>query len=206
MGIYEFKLTEEIARWAFEVTCKLNDDWYIAFSNPTAGPWKSLKAIDKDDIEGTVYTFDSLENRPDIVLVNDKMKVIIIIEAKDRYSELIKLEQVEKSSNVVIDLSKMLQKERKNKFWGKRYMYKVFVGLLWGAEKPISISEKEKLFDLYHVNTSGDKNVDGRIILGIEVVKSKDNLNCFLCGKNYESGKKTILVNDFAESLNMPEC
>ena len=39
--MYTFRLTEEIARWAFEVVCKNSSDWYIAFTNPTAGPWKT---------------------------------------------------------------------------------------------------------------------------------------------------------------------
>lgn len=206
MNIYEFKLVEEIARWAFEVVCKLNDDWYIAFSNPTAGPWKSIKAIDKNGIEGKVYTFDLLEKRPDIILVNDKLKVIIIIEAKDKYENLIKEKQIIKSSEVVVDLSKILKKERNNKFWGKRYMYNIFVGLLWGANKPISLIDKEKLFDLYHKETAKDRNIDGRLIIGVEVIKDNDILKCSVCGKNYENGNKTINISDMSRSLSIPEC
>lgn len=203
MKTYDFKLTEEIARWTFEVICKTNSDWYIAFSNPTAGPWKTLKAIDKNDEEGTVYKFDLQENRPDIVLVNDKLKVIVIIEAKSNYTNLIKGNQVKKSSEVVVDLSKILKKERHNQFWGKRYMYNIFVGLLWGADKPISLEDKEKLFDSYHELTSKDRNVDGRLILGIEVLKNNSSLKCSICGKNYEKGVKTINIDCFATSLNI---
>ena len=30
--MYTFHLTEEIARWAFEVVCKQSNDWYVAFN------------------------------------------------------------------------------------------------------------------------------------------------------------------------------
>ena len=38
------KLNEEIARWAFEILFTDRSDWVIAFTNPTAGPWKTIKA------------------------------------------------------------------------------------------------------------------------------------------------------------------
>ena len=37
-----FNVTEELARWRFELEIKASRDWWIAFSNPTAGPWKRL--------------------------------------------------------------------------------------------------------------------------------------------------------------------
>ena len=31
----DYRLTEEFARWAFEIECKKTAGWYIAFTNPT---------------------------------------------------------------------------------------------------------------------------------------------------------------------------
>ena len=45
--MYNFRLTEEIARWAFEIICRENPNWYVAFTNPTAGPWKTIKGLNK---------------------------------------------------------------------------------------------------------------------------------------------------------------
>ena len=39
------RLNEELARWAFEIKISENSDWEIAFTNPTAGPWKTVKAL-----------------------------------------------------------------------------------------------------------------------------------------------------------------
>lgn len=201
MKEYIYNLTEEIARWSFEVSCKTNKDWYIAFSNPTAGPWKSIKAMDKLGNEGNIYTFDAQENRPDIVLVNDKLRIIIIIEAKADYSDLLNEAQMKKSVKVVADLSKMLQKMRDDQYWGKRYMYKIYVGLLWGTSTPLHSAEKKELFDLYHSEILGLNNIDKRLILGIEVLKDDNGLRCFLCGENYEINEATISIQELADSL-----
>ena len=64
----EYRLTEEFARWAFEIVCKQSPNWYIAFTNPTAGPWKAINAFDKKGREGRIYSFDAKDKRPDIIL------------------------------------------------------------------------------------------------------------------------------------------
>ena len=86
--MYNFRLTEEISRWAFEIRCRESLDWYIAFTNPTAGPWKTIKGTDQFGKEGEVYRFELEQPRPDIILVNDKLRVIVIIEAKDSIEKL----------------------------------------------------------------------------------------------------------------------
>ena len=103
--MYSFRLTEEISRWAFEIICKGDNDWYVAFTNPTAGPWKTIKGLDKSGKEGEVYRFELEETRPDIVLVNDKLKIIIIVEAKDSIEKLTHGDQAEKSVEVVNTLT-----------------------------------------------------------------------------------------------------
>jgi hypothetical protein len=41
---YSYNLTEEICRWSFEVHIKKLESWWIAFTNPTAGPWKKIES------------------------------------------------------------------------------------------------------------------------------------------------------------------
>ena len=77
--MYNYNLTEEIARWAFEIKCIESEDWFVAFTNPTAGPWKTIKGLDDEGKEGEVYRFGSKEPRPDIVLVSDRLAMRICI-------------------------------------------------------------------------------------------------------------------------------
>jgi hypothetical protein len=104
---YTFRLTEEISRWAFEVHVNTLSDWYIAFSNPTAGPWKRLMARDEAGIEGEVHRFEREEDRPDLVLVNDNLSTLVIVEAKDSLAALVARTQVVKSSAVVQALARL---------------------------------------------------------------------------------------------------
>lgn len=85
----KYHLTEEISRWAFEVACREQTSWDIAFTNPTAGPWKTIKAKGALGDLGEVYRFALEENRPDIILINDDINIIIIVEAKDSLEKLI---------------------------------------------------------------------------------------------------------------------
>lgn len=199
----EYKLTEEIARWAFEVLCKENSQWYIAFTNPTAGPWKAIKSCGKDGQEGRIYTFDSKEKRPDIILVNDSMKLILIIEAKADMNSLLKNDQVSKSTRVVADIGKMLQKMRNNEYWGKRYMYKIVLGLLWGSEENLERKVYDVLFDKYKSELAQYENIDTRLIFGIETIKIENSLTCVAHGKNYEAGEQTLSLKILADSLNI---
>jgi len=199
----DYKFTEEFARWAFEIKCQETNDWYIAFTNPTAGPWKAITAIDKNGEEGVVYTFDSHEKRPDIILVNDKLKIVIIVEAKSNIKDLTADDQCEKSTKVVAEIGKQLQKARTNTFWGKRYMYHVFLGLLWGNENTISSSQYNTLFDSYHNEILKYENIDKRAIIGIEVVKDELALTCKLDGRNYEKGKISFDLDEIAKTFNL---
>lgn len=125
MKKYTYKLTEEIARWAFEVKCRQSADWYIAFTNPTAGPWKVIKCTDREGKLGEVYRFDLEETRPDIIIVNDKLEIVIIIEAKDSLNKLLAGDQAEKSVMVVANLFKTLSGLYKSPFWGHRTKYAI---------------------------------------------------------------------------------
>jgi len=134
--MYTFRLTEEIARWAFEINFNNATEWQIAFTNPTAGPWKTIKAPSLNTgAIGEVYRFELEETRPDILLFNDRLKRIIIIEAKDSIDKLVVGEQVEKTIEVVDQLSTLLSRQSHNQFWAGRESYRVVTGLLWGRER-----------------------------------------------------------------------
>jgi len=176
---YSYKLTEEIARWAFEIKIEENSDWFIAFTNPTAGPWKRVTASnDKGEI-GEVYRFSRRETRPDILLYNDKYEVILIIEAKDSLSKLIKDSQIEKSANVVLNLSNILKNKVENQFWKQRINYTVIAGLLWGAEEKSTKQERYEAFTLYESYLSNNEDLCSPIMVGIEsLVNKKGEINC----------------------------
>jgi len=177
----KYKLTEEIARWAFEVRCMQSKGWYIAFTNPTAGPWKSVKARAEDNSESEIYRFGSTEERPDIVLINDELKIVLIIEAKDSIYKLTAPNQAEKSSKVVFAMAKVLHSLSSNKYWKGRQDHRIIVGLLWGAESKTSQQARKKTFDIYLEQMAGFTGIDTSTILGIETFKAEtDELTCEL--------------------------
>ena len=204
--MYQFKLTEEIARWSFEVICKQNPDWYIAFTNPTAGPWKTVKSKNINGVEGEVYRFNLEETRPDIVIINDKLQIIIIIEAKDTIDKLTLQSQPQKSIEVVDNLNKIFKSIRSNDFWGNRTEYKIITGLLWGTDTTIDSLTREKTFDVYHDIMKNFSNIDDSVIIGIETQKSKNNsLICHICGKIYNTTISKNFIDIIAQSFNIPK-
>jgi hypothetical protein len=146
---YSYKLSEEIARWAFEVHLQRVDAWHIAFTNPTAGPWKRLMANDADGSPGEVHRFLREDDRPDLVLVNDALEVLVIFEAKDRLDRLLDADQVVKSCAVVKTLALTLRGLGANPYWGDRAGYTVVPGLLWGAMEALPRSRWLEAFAIY---------------------------------------------------------
>lgn len=204
--MYNFHLTEEIARWAFEIKCRETNSWYIAFTNPTAGPWKTIKGLDESQKEGEVYRFELEETRPDIILVNDTAKLILIIEAKDSLSKLTHENQAFKSVEVVNTLSKILKNPemRANKFWKDRVTFSIMTGLLWGAEIPTNLSERMNTFDSYHSQIKKFPKLDQHLILGIETRRKDDGLQCFFCGKIYgQVPNSSVIIQRIANSFNV---
>lgn len=195
-------LNEEIARWAFEILCKEKNSWHIAFTNPTAGPWKTIKAKTLNSTEeGEVYRFILEEDRPDIIIYNDTLKAIIIIEAKDTLEKLLVKDQLKKSAEVVIKLAGILNAKASNKFWSGRENYTVILGLLWGStDIPKTSAEKNNLFDSYHRRIKNKVIVENNLIIGIETLFHLDSLACSLFYKNYEGESKELgqaIVNSF---------
>ena len=201
--MYEFRLTEEIARWAFEIRCRENPDWYIAFTNPTAGPWKTIKGIDQSGKEGQVYRFELEETCPDIVLVNDKLRIVIIIEAKDSIDKLTSGNQAEKSVEVVDSLTTILKGCKANPHWGNRSSYPVITGLLWGARTPTETLERTNAFVEYYKQMEAYPQLNKELIVGIETRKKGDGLQCFFCSKAFEA-KLTISPDLISKSLCLP--
>lgn len=196
------RLNEEIARWAFEILFKMNDDWKIAFTNPTAGPWKTIKAnsLDTGD-EGEVYRFALKEDRPDIIMYNDRLKTIIIIEAKDSLEKLIVAAQAKKSAAVVVELAKVLRSKRLNTYWKGRENYRVILGLLWGStDEPETDSEKDRLYDYYYELVKDEKTVFSDLIIGIETLYKSGKLECAAYCKDY-SGKEEAFGEAVVQSL-----
>lgn len=148
---YHFRLTEEIARWAFEVHISSNPDWFIAFTNPTAGPWKRLMGRSDQLVLGEVHRFERTEARPDLVIVCDRLQTILIIEAKDSMQKLTNIRQVDKSVDVVKQLTKKLRNKHENLFWQDRHAYTIVPAILWGSEEieasPNDINKALKLHE-----------------------------------------------------------
>ena len=182
-------LNEELARWAFEILFRSNSSWQIAFTNPTAGPWKTIKAFSKETgEEGEVYRFILEEERPDIIMYNDTLGDVIIIEAKDSLNKLQVQTQAEKSAAVVVKLATLLAEKGTNEFWRGREGYKIILGLLWGSTGCSESSHnREHLFDYYHELIAGEQTVYNDLIVGIETLYLNGNLQCEPFYKSYST-------------------
>ena len=181
------RLNEEIARWAFEILFKTNTSWHIAFTNPTAGPWKTIKAESlRSGKEGEVYRFILEEDRPDIIMYNDTLRVVMIFEAKDSLEKLLVQKQAEKSAAVVVKLADILRGKSTNNFWKGREKYNVVLGLLWGSTGcPEEDGEKETLYDCYHDLIEDKTSVYSDLVIGVETLYSGGTLECSAFFKSY---------------------
>lgn len=182
-------LNEELARWTFEVLCRSSSEWDIAFTNPTAGPWKTIKAPSKNTgAEGEVYRFTLEEERPDIIMYNDSLETAIIFEAKDSLKKLIFKDQAIKSADVVVKLANILGSKGSNEFWKGRENYKVVLGLLWGStDKPEEDDAKNKVYDRYHTLVENKKAVFSDVIIGVEALYKDGEIQCKSFCKSYNS-------------------
>lgn len=202
--MYTFRLTEEIARWAFEINFNDTSEWRIAFTNPTAGPWKTIKAPSlSTGITGEVYRFELEETRPDILLFNDRLKCIIIIEAKDSLEKLLTGEQVEKTIAVVDQLSTLLSQLSSNPFWAGRETYKVVTGILWGREQIYTNQQYEQLFSAHHDEMQKHGHLYKDFILGIETVREENTLKCVTIAKCFHSAALDA-ARTIAQSMCLP--
>lgn len=196
------RLNEEIARWAFEIIYKTSASWKIVFTNPTAGPWKTIKAPSKTTgVEGEVYRFILEEDRPDIIMFNDDLETVIIIEAKDSLEKLLDRAQAIKSAAVVVKLAGILGDKGTNPYWRGRENYKVILGLLWGSTAhPENDIEKIRLYDYYHNLVKDEEAVFSDLIIGVETLYSSGNLHCEAFYKDYNGGA-SMLGEHIVETL-----
>jgi len=133
--IPELKLvSEEIVRWAFEVSVNSGSEWKIAFTNPTAGPWKRVLGIDAKGQVGEVHRFEIDEKRPDLILYSDLYKSVVVVEAKTEIGGLADTAQTGKTVALFNRLSGLLRAKQSNPFWAQRSKYKYELALLWGKQ------------------------------------------------------------------------
>lgn len=171
------RVDEEVARWRFEVLLK-ETPWNIAFTNPTAGPWKLLVGTRADGSLGEVHRFEREETRPDLVVYSDSLGIIVILEAKDSLAKLLVPIQVTKSAAVVQSLARILKSKGGNEFWGNRSEYLIVAGLLWSSERRTTPIERERVHRSY-LSAMEPGLVLG--IVGIEVFREPGTrmLHCF---------------------------
>ncbi len=197
----DFILTEELSRWAFEVECKLSRTWDIIFTNPTAGPWKTIQAKDDKGNSGEIYRFGVDEERPDIIVVNDNLEEIIIIEAKSSIGKLTQENQVQKSVKVVDSISSLF-KRIESEYWGRRKDYQINLGILWGAEGTVETSEIMSVFAQYHEQGVKYSSFDNSLLIGIQTKKIGTELKCSLFYKDY-SGNNSERIRTMSSELSL---
>ncbi len=90
-------------------------------------------------------------DRPDLVIVDDKTKRILILEAKDDAKSLCTREQITKTVRTFNDLASSLKKLRSHKYWGNRSAYDFIPGLVWGSSPADAIADA-KLVSSSHVS------------------------------------------------------
>jgi len=185
MPEYHYRITEEVARWTFEAYLKRffsPKEWFVAFSNPTAGPWKRVMGLEAAGNWGEVHRFQREEERPDLVVVSDPLQTLLIIEAKDSARKLRTDNQVEKSCSVILELGATLASKGKNPYWGHRAGYLVVPGLLWAARSHTRADAKQSLARVYMdelaENTGGRGLALSPCILMIEVLQKGNSMIC----------------------------
>jgi len=157
---YSFSINEEIARWVTEVYVKNHQKlgWWVAFTNPIAGPWKKITALNGEGVPVEVYRFEREGERPDLILVNDEYKLIVVVEAKDTYQKIVANDQMKKSARVIEEISTIL-KTCANENWAKRMEYKILPSFLWfSAEEQNFLTEDKVVKEAFekHSKLSSD--------------------------------------------------
>ena len=186
------KMDEEVARWAFEVHLRSVDGCDSVFSNPTAGPWKRVMSSDELGDMHEVHRFARDEARPDLVLVSDEHRTVLIIEAKDELAKLAQPRQARKSAHVAVALASILRSRQTSPGWARRASYDCVLGLLWGASTPSTGQERQAVFHVYAELLS---EMDGPIItsrmLGIECLRLPGSSQITCAAFGWESEART---------------
>lgn len=173
------RVTEEVARWAFEVHIVTRTDWCIAFTNPTAGPWKRMMATNVTGEIGEVLRFDRNTTRPDIILFNDTLRTVLIVEAKTDLHDLLIANQVDKTGRLVGEMATTLGGKAANPYWAGRSQYSVICGLLWGAEETTPTESIDSLCQAYSTALPATGVLP--VILTVECIRTRgmDGITCY---------------------------
>lgn len=175
------RVTEEVARWVFEVHLEAQSEWAVVFTNPTAGPWKRVMAADASGQIGEVHRFLREDTRPDLVLVSDIHEAIIIVEAKTRLEQLTTSAQASKTVAVVRDMGRLLRSSRSNRYWHRRADFTVMCGLLWGGEAPAGAMKRAGLAQT-HVGLLPNEPWLSRSLLTVECLRERDQAHVSCAG------------------------
>ena len=176
-----YLLSEEVARWRFEVSLRNSSVWWIAFSNPTAGPWKRVEGYDENHQRGEVHRFGLESKRPDLILVCDPAEAVVIVEAKGKLSQLSSQVQIQRSAAVIQTLASVLQGKSQNPYWGARANYAIVPGILWGT----NTNSADDGFA--QVASRWMEHLGARDLLGIAVVR--DPLGALGCVTRWHGSK-----------------
>ena len=147
MSNISYRVSEEIVRWTLEVFLdNAQTDWWTAFRNPTAGPWKTVTAPDMKGVYQEVYRFTRDEDRPDLIVVNDKVRRVLVIEAKDTFQRIGNEFQVEKLLRAVPTIEALLT-QRSASVWRDRAGYLFWPAFLWHSRALESaVDEDTRIF------------------------------------------------------------
>ena len=197
--MYTYSVSEEVARWTLEVHLHVDEtasqNWWIAFTNPTAGPWKRLMArVGQRDVE--VYRYQRDEDRPDLIIVNDRLRLVLVVEAKDAYEKLLIDTQMKKSIAVIQDMQQRLGDLADNEGWGERAGYTYLPGFLWGQSKNANRESQEVAAKFF----SSERIAASIPLVNFVVTQSKERLvvGIVLHDRYSKLGPK------FVPSLNLP--
>ena len=178
-------ISEEIVRFVFEVHIKQRaKDWFVAFTNPTAGPWKKiLLNLDGNKLE--IGRYEREEQRPDLIIFYAKYGVFIILEAKDSFSKIYDTTQIKKSIDVFLKEKKRLFNSKLLKKYAKKIDLKFVNGFLW-FDTNVNNAE------LFATHYSKHAKTDDPLLI-INVTKhDNDDLICW--GKLYSAAEDTKLI------------
>lgn len=200
MMVFDYNLTEEVVRWSFEVMISKNHDWLIAFTNPTAGPWKTIKLLDRYQRIEDAKKFEIDEKRPDLILINYRLKEVIIIEAKDNLNKLMPFKQIEKTVNVYIKIKTFLKEELDPSDWNDLDKFNYRFGLMWGQDD--RYNDYNMLYHNYKLILNKKNVVDE--IIGFESKKRTDNsIICTLHSFINDNSDKNEWYDEIARSIGI---
>ena len=168
-----YSLSEEIVRWRVEVSVRNSKQFWTAFSNPTAGPWKFVEGYDDTGKRGEVHRFARDDKRPDLIVVCDSARAVLIFEAKDKITKLATQRQIVQSAGVIRRLGIVLEGKERSPYWGVRAHYTVIPGIIWGTVSQPGDGEFTSVASRWmeHLDSDG--------LLGIAVIQERSGaLRC----------------------------